>query len=73
MAPQSVVSAQLANPFLAPDFTGVEQRRHRERRLAGWDLIGPLLNSFEHPEPARRRAWSCPNRPRRCGCRLDSS
>jgi hypothetical protein len=60
VAPQSVVSAQLANPFLAPDFTGVEQRRLRQRRLTGWDLIGPLLNSFEHPEPGASSCMELP-------------
>ncbi|WP_448608727.1 DEAD/DEAH box helicase [Geodermatophilus sp. URMC 60] len=47
VVPQSVVSRQLANPFLAPDFSGVPQRDHRPRRLAGWELLGPLLSSFE--------------------------
>jgi len=45
--PQSVVSRQLANPFLAPDFSAVPQRTSRPRRLAGWELLGPLLSSFE--------------------------
>src|SRR5829696_4317706 len=60
VAPQSVMSAQLANPFLAPDFSGVEQRRLRQRRLAGWELIGPLLNSFEHPEPGASSCMELP-------------
>ena len=45
--PQSVVTAQLANPFLAPDFSAVEPRRTTNGRLAGWELIDPLLSSFE--------------------------
>jgi hypothetical protein len=45
--PQSVVSRQLANPFVAPDFSAVAQRTSRPRRLAGWELLGPLLSSFE--------------------------
>ena len=45
--PQSVLSRQMANPFLAPDLTAVPEPVHRPRRLAGWDLIGPLLNAFE--------------------------
>jgi hypothetical protein len=49
--PRSVVAAQLANPFLAPDFSGAEQRRHQPRRLAGWELIEPLLSSFENARP----------------------
>ena len=47
--PQSVVAAQLANPFRAPDFTQATPKV--EGRLVGWELIGPLLNSFEHPAP----------------------
>jgi superfamily II DNA or RNA helicase len=45
--PQSVISRQLASPFLAPDFSAVPQRSSRPRRLAGWELLGPLLSSFE--------------------------
>ncbi|PRY50213.1 helicase-like protein [Geodermatophilus tzadiensis] len=47
VVPQSVVSRQLANPFLAPDFSALPQRPARPRRLAGWELLGPLLTSFE--------------------------
>jgi hypothetical protein len=47
VVPQSVVSRQLANPFLAPDFSSGPQRPARPRRLAGWELLGPLLSSFE--------------------------
>ena len=47
VVPQSVVSRQLANPFLAPDFDAVRQAPVRPRRLAGWELLGPLLSSFE--------------------------
>jgi hypothetical protein len=47
VVPQSVISRQLANPFLAPDFSAVPQRASRARRLASWELLGPLLSSFE--------------------------
>jgi hypothetical protein len=47
VVPQSVVSRQLANPFLAPDFTAARPSAPRPRRLAGWELLGPLLSSFE--------------------------
>jgi superfamily II DNA or RNA helicase len=47
VVPQSVISRQLANPFLAPDFSAVPQRTSRLRRLADWELLGPLLSSFE--------------------------
>ncbi|TCO20450.1 helicase-like protein [Kribbella steppae] len=48
VVPQSVVSRQLANPFLAPDFSSPAPREPQARRLAGWELIGPLLKSFEY-------------------------
>jgi superfamily II DNA or RNA helicase len=47
VVPQSVISRQMANPFLAPDFSTARERTARPRRLAGWELIGPLLSSFE--------------------------
>jgi len=47
VVPQSVISRQLANPFLAPDFSSARPSPVRPRRLAGWELLGPLLNSFE--------------------------
>jgi hypothetical protein len=46
--PQSVVSRQLASPFLAPDFSAAKQTRARPRRLAGWELLEPLFRSFEY-------------------------
>ncbi|MEU4389892.1 DEAD/DEAH box helicase [Kribbella sp. NPDC023855] len=50
VVPQSVVSRQLANPFLAPDFSAAAAipRPPQVRRLSGWELIGPLLKSFEY-------------------------
>ena len=67
VVPQSVVSRQLANPFLAADFSAVAQRTSHLRRLAGWELLSPLLSSFERagsgdsacmalPEPSSLRA-----------------
>lgn len=47
VVPQSVIQRQLANPFLVPDFSGAENRHAQPRRLATWELIGPLLSSFE--------------------------
>jgi hypothetical protein len=47
VVPQSVISRQLANPFLAPDFSAAPQRTSRPRRLADWELLAPLLSSFE--------------------------
>ncbi|MGP0026673.1 MAG: SNF2-related protein, partial [Streptosporangiaceae bacterium] len=48
VVPQSVISRQLANPFLAPDLSAVPQRTSRARHLDGWELLGPLFSSFEH-------------------------
>ncbi len=47
VVPQAVVSRQLANPFLAPDFSATRQGAAAPRRLAGWELLGPLFSSFE--------------------------
>ncbi len=57
--PPSVVAAQLANPFLAPDFT--HARPKVEGRLVGWDLIGPVLNAFEHPPPGASACMDLPD------------
>ena len=51
VVPQSVISRQLANPFLVPDFSAAPQRPARPRRLDGWELLGPLLEFLR----ARRR------------------
>jgi SNF2-related domain/Helicase conserved C-terminal domain len=56
VVPQSVTSRQLANPFLAPDFSAPRPAQARPRRLAGWELLGPLLSSFER---AGRTAPAC--------------
>lgn len=47
VVPQSIVSRQLANPFLAPDYSSAGQRRASSGRLASWELLGPLFRSFE--------------------------
>ena len=67
VVPQSVISRQLANPFLTPDFSAAEQPAGGPpRRLASWELLGPLFRSFEVaaggvtscmdlPDPSARR------------------
>ncbi len=47
VVPQTVVSRQLANPFLAPDFSTPRPATPKTRRLATWELLGPLFRSFE--------------------------
>ncbi len=46
VVPQSVISRQLANPFLEPDFSAPPPPR-RPRLLVTWELLAPLLRSFE--------------------------
>lgn len=60
VVPQSVLSRQLANPFLAPDFSAAEGRRPLTHRLATWELLGPLFRSFE---TAAAGATSCMDLP----------
>ena len=50
VVPISVQARQLANPFLAPDFTHARAQA-RPRRLAGWELLEPLFRSFERAAP----------------------
>jgi hypothetical protein len=56
VVPQSVIQRQLSNPFLVPDFSAVQGGSGRARRLAGWELLGPLFRSFEY---AGNGAASC--------------
>ncbi len=65
VVPQAIVSRQLANPFLTPDFEAARESHVRARRLAGWELLGPLFRSFEYagdsalmplPDPVSMRA-----------------
>ena len=45
--PRSVVAAQLANPFMPPDFSVAPPPAPGASRLDTWELLGPLLSSFE--------------------------
>ncbi|OLM14232.1 putative helicase regulator [Pseudonocardia sp. Ae505_Ps2] len=65
VVPRSVVARQMANPFLAPDFSAAPPSGPRPTPLTGWELLGPLLRSFERagagapacmelPEPSTR-------------------
>jgi hypothetical protein len=47
VVPQAIVSRQLANPFLEPDYEAARPAHVRPQRLAGWELLGPLFQSFE--------------------------
>ena len=48
VVPRTIVSRQLANPFLAPDFSAARPAAApARRRLVTWELLGPLFSSFE--------------------------
>ncbi|WP_304050154.1 DEAD/DEAH box helicase [Jatrophihabitans endophyticus] len=61
VVPQSVISRQLSNPFLAPDFSAAARpSAPRIRRLAGWELLTPLLNSFERASSGATACMALP-------------
>ena len=45
--PASIESRQMANPFLAPDFSRPRTEEPVRRRLDSWELMGPLYKAFE--------------------------
>ncbi|MDR7086061.1 superfamily II DNA or RNA helicase [Aeromicrobium panaciterrae] len=47
VVPKSVITRQLANPFVVPDFSAAESQKVQARRLGTWELLQPLLNAFE--------------------------
>lgn len=48
VVPASVRQAQLANPFMAPDFAAYQKPQGSpEGRLLNWELMEPLFRSFE--------------------------
>ncbi len=65
VVPQAVISRQLANPFLAPDYESAAMRpapkaAARPRRLVNWELIGPLLSSFENATDGTTASMALP-------------
>ena len=48
VVPQSVVTRQLSNPFLAPDFSQPVKAKPVSGRLANWELLEPLFRAFEY-------------------------
>ena len=60
VVPASVRSRQLANPFLAPDFSNAQPSNTGARLLASWELLGPLFRAFEE---ASGGASSCMDLP----------
>ena len=65
VVPQSVKSRQLANPFLAPDFSAAAPPApSRARRLANWELLGPLFKSFEYGSGGQAASMDMPEAPK---------
>ncbi len=61
--PASVRSRQLANPFLAPDFSKPPAAVVPVRRLANWELLGPLFKSFEIGSGGQAATMELPEAP----------
>lgn len=64
VVPRSVKSRQLANPFLAPDFSQPAAPAVPVRRLANWELLGPLFKSFELGAGGQAATMELPEAPR---------
>jgi hypothetical protein len=62
--PASVRSRQLANPFLAPDFSKPPTPVVPVRRLANWELLGPLFKSFEVGSGGQAATMELPEAPK---------
>ncbi|RZS67716.1 SNF2 family DNA or RNA helicase [Agromyces ramosus] len=62
--PASVRSRQLANPFLAPDFSKPAGAAVPVRRLANWELLGPLFKSFEIGSGGQAASMELPEAPK---------
>ena len=63
VVPQSVVQRQLANPFLAPDFSKSQPVAPVRRRLDSWELLGPLFSSFERGAGGQAASMELPPAP----------
>lgn len=61
--PPSVRSRQLANPFLPPDFSKTAAPVVPVRRLANWELLGPLFKSFEIGSGGQAASMDLPEAP----------
>jgi hypothetical protein len=61
--PPSVRSRQLANPFLPPDFSKATAPVVPVRRLANWELLGPLFKSFEIGSGGQAATMDLPEAP----------
>lgn len=48
VVPQTVIARQLANPFLAPEYSAASAPRRITNRLGNWELLTPLFRAFEY-------------------------
>lgn len=60
VVPQSVISRRLANPFLEPDFSAARPAAPRPTPLSGWELLDPLLRSFERASDGASTSMDLP-------------
>ncbi len=63
VVPASVRARQLASPFLAPDLSNSVERGRAARRLANWELLGPLFKAFEYASNGRAASLELPQAP----------
>ncbi|MFC9917829.1 DEAD/DEAH box helicase [Agromyces binzhouensis] len=63
VVPPSVKARQLANPFLPPDFSRGDHHVVPVRRLANWELLGPLFKSFESGSGGQAASMDLPEAP----------
>src|SRR5438309_7714091 len=59
--PDSVRARVLANPFLAPDYSAAPTPRPKPRLLVGWELLQPLLRSFEESSDGAPSCMTLPD------------
>ena len=64
VVPQSVVSRQLANPFLAPDFSAAGRPRPGRAGSPAGSCSARCSAPSSTPAAGPRPAWRCPSRPR---------
>ena len=60
VVPRAVITRQLANPFMPPSFDDAPQRP-QTRRLESWELLTPLLSSFERAAPGAPASMDLPD------------
>lgn len=62
VVPRAVINRQLANPFMPPSFDDAPARP-QTRRLESWELLSPLLNSFERAAAGAPASMALPDVP----------